>query len=350
MKRVVLIFFIFILIFQSLSTISSPDSVLKKIKTIEKEVEEIRGLKPLQEPKFIIITRDEAKLLFSPPAPTKEMKMREIVYKVTFLLPPEKTLFRETRENTANWIAATVGSRVYIIRENFLASGDIALRATAHELTHVLQQRLVRNKKEKMSLDERLAFEALIEGDADLVADIFCIRHGIRIIKIKNISRRDLFWSLNAFPYVFGDKFVEFLYKRGGWKLVNSAYNNTPTSTKVVMFPELYLKGWRPKSVKLNVKGEFEDTLGAYYVFLISLRVNNWESSLSIARAWEGDRVVLMNGTRVLWRIEFSSPIIAEKFKETLMKLAKDSKFASYRILREGNAVIMWAQVKPPSS
>ena len=277
------------------------------------------------------------------------MKLREIVYKVTFILPPNKTLFKEKKESTANWIAATVGNKIYIIRENFLSSGDIALRATAHELTHILQRKLVRERNEK-TFDEKLAFSALIEGDADLVADIFCREHGIRIIKITNISKRNLFWSLNVFPYVFGDKFVYYLYNKGGWELVNSAYKDPPTSTKVVMFPELYLRRWKPKNVTLQVNGELEDTLGAYYIFLISLKVYGWNEAMKIARNWEGDRIVLVNETYVIWKIEFSSRDCAEKFESILKHLSQTSSFAKYRITREGNAVIMEAQVKPPSS
>ncbi|CAB49150.1 hypothetical protein [Pyrococcus abyssi] len=350
MRSLVASLIIFILIFQSLSTISPVDDVLKKVKLIEREVESIRGIKPSESPKFIVITRRDALMLFSPYVPNEEMKIKELIYKVTFILPPQETLFKVERENTANWIAATVGNKVYVIRENFLKSGDIALRATAHELTHVLQRELIKKRPQEQTLDERLAFDALIEGDADLVADIFCEKNGIRIIKIENISRNNLYWSLNVFPYVFGDRFVRFLYSKGGWKLVNSAYKEPPTSTKVVMFPELYLQGWKPVQVKLNVTGVFNDTLGAYYVFLISWRINNWSEAMNIARHWMGDRIVVVNRSEVIWKVVFSSEDSAKKFEDTLKHLAMESNFARYEIWREDKTVFMKAQVKPPSS
>ncbi|ASJ15914.1 hypothetical protein A3L04_01905 [Thermococcus chitonophagus] len=349
MKTTVATLLIFLLIFQTLSSISPPDAILKKIEFIEKEVEQIRGLKFEEKPKIIIITREDAKLLFSPPRPTKEMKLWEIIYKVTFILPPEASLFKEEKEDTANWIAATVGDKIYIIRENFLESGDVALRATAHELTHILQRDLNATYSGR-TLDETLAIRALVEGDADLVADMFCKKNGIKIVKITNISRKYTYWSLNVFPYVFGDRFVRFLYEKGGWKLVNQAYKNPPTSTKVVMFPELYLKGWKPENVTVNEKGILEDTLGAYYVFLISWEIYDWGTAMEIARGWAGDRIVLTRNNKVIWKIKFENKELASLFEKALKSLAQGQKIAKYKIERMNSTVEMVAQFKPPSS
>ncbi|AFK21913.1 hypothetical protein [Pyrococcus sp. ST04] len=340
---------IFIILFQSLSSISPPDEVLKKITFIEEQVQEIRGLQFKERPKVIIITRDEAKLLFSPPKPTEEMKLWELIYKITFILPQDASLYKEEKEDTARWIAATVGNKIYIIRENFLESGDVALRATAHELTHILQRNLNATYSGS-TLDETLAIRALVEGDADLVADMFCKRNGIKIVKITNISKRYLYWSLNVFPYVFGDKFVQFLYQKGGWELVNEAYRNPPTSTKVVMFPELYLKGWAPKNVTINESGIIEDTLGAYYVFLIAWQVYDWNEALKIAKSWSGDKLVLTKNLTLFWKVEFSSEDASEEFEKAIRSLSYGVKIARYNIAREGKFVILKAQAVPPSS
>ncbi|MFA4699719.1 hypothetical protein QDY65_05895 [Pyrococcus kukulkanii] len=349
MKRLFSIFLIFIIVFQALSSISPPDIVLRKIQFIENEVEKIRGLKFQEQPKVIIITRQDAKILFSPPKPTKEMKLREIIYKATFILPPEASLLKKEKEDTANWIAATIGERIYIIRENFLSSGAIALRATAHELTHILQRNFNATYSGK-TLDETLAIRALVEGDADLVADIFCKENNIPIVKITNISKKHLYWSLNVFPYVFGDRFVRYLYEKGGWELVNAVYKNPPASTKAVMFPNLYLEGWKPKRVTVNATGVLEDTLGAYYVFLITWEVYDWSTAMKIAKSWVGDKIVLTEDGTVIWRVEFNNETSAEMFESALKTLSYRQKFGKYIIKRTNTTVDMIAQVKPPSS
>lgn len=344
-------FLIFLLLFLGLSSLNPPDIILEKAKWVKSEVEAIRRLSFETEPKFIIITREDAKLLFGPAKPNERLKLWEKVYKLTFILPPEASLFKEKTESKAGWIATTVDSKVYIIRENFMVSEDVSLRTLAHELVHILQKSLNATYSGK-TLDSTLAMRALIEGDADLVADMFCIKNGIRIYKIRNISREDLYWSLNVFPYVFGDSFVAYLYQKGGWELVNKSYKNPPKSTKAVIFPELYLSNWSPIEVEISpIPGEplLDDTLGAYYVFLVSWKVYNWNESMEIARGWEGDKIILTKDL-LIWKVAFSEKDSAWKFYLALKKLANSTRIAKYEIKISNSTVLLEAQLVPPSS
>ncbi|AEH25572.1 hypothetical protein [Pyrococcus yayanosii] len=348
-RGVAAILFSLLLLFSTSSALSPTGQVLKNVHWIMEQVQRIRGLDFKERPKVIVITREDALLLFAPTRVTEEIRLREELYKMTLLLPPDVELFRKERDRKAGWIAATVGDRIYVIRENFLSSGSIALRATAHELVHVLQREWFDAKYVGNTLDETLALRALVEGDADIVADIFCRENGLEIVKITNISRDNSYWSLNVFPYVFGDRFVAFLYERGGWALVNSAYDRPPISTKVVMFPALYLEGWEPENVTLEVRGRvlLRERLGAYYVFLLAWRVENWGKAMELARTWMGDEAVLYEkeGRHALvWKVLFSSEKRAREFASVLKELAEGKDYARFSIRVEGSYAILEAE------
>jgi hypothetical protein len=52
-----------------------------------------------------------------------------------------------------------------------------------------------------------------------------------------------------SFPYVYGSKFVQYLYDRGKWAKVNKAYAELPESTEQIIHPEKYLKNEAPIEV-----------------------------------------------------------------------------------------------------
>lgn len=331
--------------------------VLQKVQEIEEEVQEIRNLTFKESPKIIVITRQEALEKWGP---SKEdiyaLKIWETIYKMTFLVPPSYNLTREREEQIASWIAVTVGNKIYIIEENFLKSEETAYRVVAHELTHVLQKQNFNAPYSGPTLDSTLAIRALIEGDADLVADLYCKRHHIPIEKITSLYIEDPVWSLNAFPYVFGDKFVQYLYGKGGWGLVNMAYLKLPVTTQQVMNPEMYLSYILPENVSLSVRnGEVihEDTMGEFYVYLLLLVHNyNEKDAKEIADGWRGDRLILaQNSTslilvwKTLWRDEES----AKKFCRALRAIGNNHVAVhpefelSFTIKQEGRYVVLTA-------
>nr|WP_206204956.1 DUF4157 domain-containing protein [Thermococcus sp. M39] len=331
--------------------------VLQKVQEIEGEVQEIRNLTFKEQPKIIVITRQEALKKWGPSkGDIYELRMWEAIYKMTFLVPPSYNLTKEKKEQTASWIAATMGNKVYIIEENFLESGETAYRVVAHELTHVLQKQNFNAPYSGPTLDSTLAIRALVEGDADLVADLYCKRHHILIEKITSLYLENPVWSLNAFPYVFGDKFVQYLYEKGGWGLVNGAYLKLPVTTQQVMNPEMYLSYTLPENVSLSVRnGEVihEDTMGEFYVYLLLL-VHNYEEkeAKKIADGWRGDKLILsQNSTSLIliWKTAWKDDISAEKFYSALKKIGNNYIRAhpefelSFTIKQEGRYVIFTA-------
>ena len=216
----------------------TPNTVLDQVNEILDQVQEIRNLTFKERPKIVVITKKEALAMWKPGKPDLErMRIEELVYKMTLLLPPDYQYIKKESERSANWIAATVGDTIYVIQENFLSNLDVAQRTIAHESVHVLQKQWFDAKYGASTYDGTVAVKALVEGDADLVADIYCERNGIPIYKIRSLSG-DPLSDLHIFPYVFGDRFVRYLYEKGGWELVNEAYRHYPISAQQVMHPE----------------------------------------------------------------------------------------------------------------
>src|SRR3970282_2845449 len=52
-----------------------------------------------------------------------------------------------------------------------------------------------------------------------------------------------------SFPYTEGLNFVNALYARGRWALVNAAYTNLPESTEQILHPSKYFRGDSPEEM-----------------------------------------------------------------------------------------------------
>ncbi|ASI99146.1 hypothetical protein [Thermococcus celer] len=332
---------------------SNADAVLKEVNGILDEVQEIRNLTFKEKPGIVVLTKEEALAKWKPgKADIERMRVEELTYKMTLLLPPGYRYVKEESERSADWIAATVGDTIYIILENFVGNPDVARRTIAHESVHVLQKQWFDARYGADTYDGTIAVQSLIEGDADLVADMYCQRNGIPIHKIRSLSG-DPLTDLHIFPYVFGDRFVRYLYEKGGWGLVNEAYRRYPVSAQQIMHPELYLENVTPLNVTIDRPGDSrvlkEDRLGEYYVYVLLRDVAKlgngtaWE----VSSAWRGDGLLLTknaSGYLLMWKVVFSNGNAAETFGETLSKLAEGNAYANYTIRIEGDSVLLVAK------
>ncbi|WP_456368807.1 eCIS core domain-containing protein [Thermococcus sp.] len=330
----------------------STNSILGQASEIIEQVQEIRGLTFKEKPKIVVITRAEAIRLFGPSSQNEEeLRIQELTYKMTLLIPGNYSLIKAKREESAGWIALTVGNTIYIVEENFEGNPAMAKRALAHELTHVLQKQWFNARYGANTFDGTLAVRALVEGDADLVADIYCERNGIPIYKIRSLSGNPI-TDIGIFSYVFGDSFVRYLYEKGNWKLVNEAYKHYPVSTAQIMHPNLYLENVTPVNVSLKLSGNWsvlrDDRMGAFYVYLLlhdSAKLDN-ETAWNVSTAWRGDRLILaVNGTDyvLIWKVEFSSDEAAETFAGILKELAEKDDYAHFTITLSGKTVLLKA-------
>ncbi|MFZ6030295.1 MAG: hypothetical protein ACOYYS_21485 [Chloroflexota bacterium] len=137
-----------------------------------------------------------------------------------------------------------------------------------------------------------MAIRALVEGDATLLMYLWLEENaGYQ-------EYRDLFYyvppsSLSPgqkqppgfvpmfnFPYIQGLDFVNYLHKRGGWKLVNQAYQNLPASTEQILHPQKYMAGEQPVGV---TDPDFQGVLGADYILVNSDSLGEWETHVMLA-------------------------------------------------------------------
>ena len=323
--------------------------VIQIASNISKDVEEIRGLSFKDNPKIITLTKEEVLKKWGPGREDyQEIKKWELTYKMTFLVSLDYNLTKTKRKETASWIAVTLGNKVYIISENFFKTGDTAKRVLAHEFTHVIQKQYFDPEYPK-TLDGSLAIKALIEGDADLTADLYCKKHNIKIEKITSLNLKDPPMNFGYFPYVFGDKFVEYLYEKGGWELINDAYSDPPQTTQQIMHPELYLARVLPQEVEIKLNGDYkiihEDRLGEFYFYLLLL-VNgvNQEEALKISMAWQGDKLVLAeNSTHyiMIWKSLWGDDRALQELQNLFIKKAEEPNKLKAQVIVNGNELIL---------
>ena len=137
----------------------------------------------------------------------------------------------------------------------------------AHELTHALQDQHFNLRRfehwPKGDSDAELAAHALIEGDATLAMALYVANNPlVALAFMKSLvgagmasqeldkAPRALRESL-LFPYQDGEKWVNALYKRGGWNEVSQAFTTLPQSTEQILHPEKYFAHEAPVMVTL---------------------------------------------------------------------------------------------------
>jgi hypothetical protein len=126
----------------------------------------------------------------------------------------------------------------------------------AHELDHALTDQvldlpLAPERPAPGAEDTALAQLALIEGDATLAMQLYALRHVGLLEQLSGLgsaagAQQQLtalphhLRSTLTFPYLQGLAFVCRLHAGGGWKAVDRAYDEPPTTTAQVLFPERY--------------------------------------------------------------------------------------------------------------
>ncbi len=135
----------------------------------------------------------------------------------------------------------------------------------AHEFTHAAADQafgLPKKKIEPIVDDVSLGKSSLVEGDAVLSELRFLSRLSPPKAVRKAVSaqigftqkfledRRSkvpyLLIDTALFPYQWGLAFACTLFKKGGWRAINRAYSNPPTTSAQILFPERFLRRERP--------------------------------------------------------------------------------------------------------
>jgi hypothetical protein len=261
------------------------------------------------------------------------------------LLPPGTSL-RELRarlleDNVAGFYDERPGrKKLYAVSEDraLTPSNQIVL---AHELRHALQDQYVdvhRGVPDSVGDfdDRRVAFMALLEGDATMVMERFLMH---RLGVPASSAPADLAAAGFAtpplpgvppvlrdhliVPYLAGRDFVRVLHERGGWPAVRQAWTDPPRSTEQVLHPEKYLAREEPRAVlprnppasgRLIQEGVLGEAL---------TRTLLGEGSEAAAAGWGGDlyQVWDVGGrTLVVWRTEWDTAAEAREFHESALR------------------------------
>ena len=186
----------------------------------------------------------------------------------------------------------------------------------AHELEHALADQTVglpvRGRPDPSRADETLAAVSVAEGDATLTMQRYALDAIPLSEQLSMLGDPSLAAAEDAledtphflarqlvFPYIAGLEFDCALFTRGGWRAVNGAYKDPPTTSAQVMFPDRYRAGEGAIDVRdpagpgSRWTHDMESTFGAAHLqWLFEAPGDNEERSLddpeAAAASWAG--------------------------------------------------------------
>jgi len=297
-----------------------------------------------------------------------EQEMKETLQRFYTEDDPETTLLPFTilgmLPDTPAQIQAQTPAGIYVAEQqqlyvstNHSEDDRNAQVLLAHAYVHALQDQhfdLEGMQARAATTDQRLAAQALIEGDATLATALYSREGDLSLDDWERLT--DLIveaeqprqshalasceaWNrLQRFPYQEGRAFASAIFEHGGWDAVNRCYTNLPHSTQQILHPSRYLglgssdgQPDQPSVVivpdigpSLGEKWELmlEDTLGELTVGLFLSQVTAEERAWQIAKAWDGDTFVAWERTDgrriVIWRIIWKTNTVASDYEREL--------------------------------
>ncbi len=303
-----------------------------QIDTLSRYTEDKRLLKLPERLPLRFPTRDDLReyitqqfdLAFTPEAIAESTRF----YSVFGFLPPETDLRAlldtfYTSQIGGFYDTETRSMNVVLLSQQELGNNLPLLERIVyvHEYVHALQDAafdltsyLTEPEDAPWSSDEQLARLALVEGDATLVMNEYAIAEAERNplgtllglalggLQAGNLTLPpgipDIIADELLFPYLEGEVFVRYLYRRGGWEAVNAAFANPPASTEQILHPERYIAGDMPQSVALSDHSARmgsgwsladKGTLGEFYLRQYLGRHLSAQQAAAAAAGWGGD-------------------------------------------------------------
>ncbi len=225
----------------------------------------------------------------------------------------------------------------------------------AHAYVHALQDQhfdLEAAYGRTRTTDERLAVQALVEGDATLATALYSSedlssvdwgRLTDLIVEAEHpryggaLASSEAWTRLQRFPNQEGLAFARAVFDHGGWEAVNSSYTHLPRSTEEILHPSRYLGLNQPAEPTTVIVPDLDpalgeewgqllqDTLGEFAIGLFLNQVMSGERAREIADGWDGDTLVVWereDGRRTLvWRSIWETSAEAAAFERSLRLL-----------------------------
>jgi hypothetical protein len=305
-----------------------PD-LLAQADTVFQEMSELTGL-PIKAPlKKQIISRAEvekylAESLHAEMTP-QEIHVQEATLQAFGLVPPdfnlEKFLISFYTEQAAGFYDPH--RKTMFIAD--WVEPEMQSLVLAHELTHALQDQNIDLerflKAARPDDDASNARQAMVEGHATAAM----IEHLIAPLKLEDMpsleplmatviqqqyeefpafSSAPFFFRFQAlFPYIEGMGFMQRGLQAGGWKRLNSLFNDPPNSTKEIFEPQAYFEKQQLPKLSLphpaplaGIRGlSFlaENTMGELGYYAVLGQLISEDEAKSVATGWLADRYLL---------------------------------------------------------
>jgi hypothetical protein len=305
--------------------------------TIEKQVQEIRGLqakKPV--PRQFITTTELKQLLtdqFDKDAPPAYVAANERLFKALGLIPPDASLKTQTLDLLGGGVVAFYDDeegKLYVTSNTGTAGGPEKFYFS-HEYDHALQdQNFTVFKDQKGILDQTdrlLARQSVYEGDATLLmtqwaatnrtpGELAEVIAGSADPEVQAVLARapKILSEPLQFPYTTGFGFINQVNGAGGWQAVDGLYANMPLSTEQILHPEKYQAHETPVAVALPA--DLTTRLGSGWTIGMQdtfgeLQTGIWlkEGGVDAATAdaaaagWGGDRLAVLSGPNDTWAV-----------------------------------------------
>ncbi len=305
--------------------------------SIEREVEQLRGLRFLHPVDFREIPRTDLPAILrqklAQQVPDQEFEDAGISLAALGVLPSEIDLKKTYLALLGEQIGAFYDQHE---KQLFTFSGQ-PLSASqnrvimAHELTHALEDQhfdLSRLPIESKGNDDRvLAATALVEGDATLVMNRYMVGD-LSTASIRDALASTLTTDVRQlasaprylretllFPYLRGQEFCDRLYSGGGWDALAEAFRHPPASSSQILHPERFLAHPRedpmeislPDAELLGQKPVENNVLGEFGVRqLLLLWLHDEHRASEVAAGWLGDRYIVYRQEKAsgyLWKI-----------------------------------------------
>lgn len=300
-----------------------PTEVVAELRRIEESVARIRGLQPVAEVPLAFLDRERVRQYFQESfdreyTPDERVQDRKLLAQLG-LIPRDMDLAATLVDLLGEQVVGFYDDdqrRMTLVGQAAGLGPDDRI-TFAHEFTHALQDQhyglKALNPPDSDDDDRSLAIQALVEGDATLVMQLWATQ---------SLSPRELDQAARSggddrklrqaplvlrvellFPYSEGLRFVQRLYERGGYGAVDQAFRDPPRSTEQILHPDKYLDGDQPVSVQLPA---VVDLLGADWVDVTSntlgeldlrILIEQYTDRTTATRAaggWGGDRYRLM--------------------------------------------------------
>jgi hypothetical protein len=296
---------------------------LQTMNTINGQVVQSRGLRPLRNVERAFMNHDQLRAYFAEalekqyPAEA-EQRQRAVLQALDM---PAASADRAAQVDDA--VKSILGFYDHMTKQLVVVTDrptmGVSDRVTyAHEYTHSLQDQHYDLKqlfaRAAGNGDYEESIRALVEGDATLSMGLYARANlsamDIASYQMEQVQALDfsgiltpgsgpLTESAAAFPYTDGASFVGLLYKTGGWPAVAGAYANPPRSTEQILHPEAYYGGDEPQRVDLPDLGAqlgagwkvvAEDTLGELYMRIYLEQSLAIDDAIRAGRGWGGDR------------------------------------------------------------